>query len=241
MALTSGFFNSVSGDRLYNADQMSEYFDGILTSGVYPNVGNALAVTALTGMTVTVGTGRALINSRWMYNDTPYTLTLNAASPTLNRIDAIVVRYDESARSITLAVKTGTATSAPVAPTMTRTSAVKEYALAYVEVNALTTTITSSMITDKRADAAVCGWVSLALGGGARTLVKTESKYNTTESTTQLVITNSNYSNNASIIIEYDAEIKIEGTDYTVSNGVITFSSPVPEGHHITVVCLSII
>lgn len=241
MAVTSGFFNSISGDRKYNADQMSEYFDGMFTSGVYSTVGNALAVTAMTGMSVTVGTGRALINGRWMYNDEAYNLMIDAASPTLNRIDAIVVRYDESARSITLAVKKGAAASAPVPPTMTRTSAVKEYALAYIAVNALTTTITQGMITDKRADATVCGWVSLALGGGARTLTKTESKYNTTESTTQLVITNPNYSNSASIIIERDGEIKIEGTDYTVSNGVITFSSPVPEGHHVTVVCLSII
>lgn len=239
MAVTSGFFNSISGDRKYNADQMSEYFDGMFTSGVYSTVGNALAVTALTGMSVTVGTGRALINGRWMYNDEAYNLMIDAASPTLNRIDAIVVRYDESARSITLAVKKGAATSAPVPPTMTRTSAVKEYALAYIAVNALTTTITQGMITDKRADPAVCGWVALALGG-AGTLVKTELKYNTTESTTQFTITNSNYRDGAAIIIGYGAEIKTEGTDYTVSNGVITFNSPIPGGQHITVICLSI-
>ena len=29
MAITYGFFNSVDGDRKYNAEQMSTYFDGL--------------------------------------------------------------------------------------------------------------------------------------------------------------------------------------------------------------------
>ena len=29
-----GFYNSVNGDRLYNAQQMSELFEGLITDGV---------------------------------------------------------------------------------------------------------------------------------------------------------------------------------------------------------------
>lgn len=40
MAVTYGFFNSVNGDRKYNADQMSSYFDGLVTDGVYEKIGD---------------------------------------------------------------------------------------------------------------------------------------------------------------------------------------------------------
>ena len=34
MAVTSGFFNSVNHDRLYDAEQLSSIFDGIIIDGV---------------------------------------------------------------------------------------------------------------------------------------------------------------------------------------------------------------
>lgn len=54
MAVTYGFFNSVNGDRKYNADQMSSYFDGLVTDGVYEKIGDALIVKAGTGMQVSI-------------------------------------------------------------------------------------------------------------------------------------------------------------------------------------------
>ena len=46
MAVTSGFFNSLYGDRKYNAEQFSAMFDNLITDGVFSNVGNAFQVTA---------------------------------------------------------------------------------------------------------------------------------------------------------------------------------------------------
>ena len=66
MAITYGYFNSVNGDRTYNADQMSEYFDGLVSNGVYESVGGALQVTAGSGMTVNVASGRGIINCKWL-------------------------------------------------------------------------------------------------------------------------------------------------------------------------------
>ena len=96
MAITYGFFNSVNGDRTYNADQMSEYFDGLVSDGVYENVGGALQVLAGSGMTVNVQTGRMIINSKWLNNDAVVPLTITAAHATLNRYTAIVARLDIS-------------------------------------------------------------------------------------------------------------------------------------------------
>ena len=44
MSVTSGFFNSLNGDRRYNAEQMSSIFDGIINDGIFANIGTAFGV-----------------------------------------------------------------------------------------------------------------------------------------------------------------------------------------------------
>lgn len=160
MAVTSGFFNSMSGDRTYNASQMSEYFEGMISDGVFANVGNALQVKAGTGMEVNVQTGRAFINSKWMRNDAVYTVPLNGAHVTLPRYTAIVVRLDETARTIEIVAVDGTPASSPAKPALTRSTTVKDLCLAYVYVPAGAGNISQANITDTRANTDICGWVT---------------------------------------------------------------------------------
>ncbi len=159
MAVTYGFFNSVNGDRKYNAEQMSEYFRGIINEGVYQHLDGGLAVTAGTGLDVNVAAGRAIIQNRWIQNSAAMSLTIAAASETYARKDAVVIRLNWSSRAISIAVKTGTPAASPVAPSMTRNSTTYEMALAYVNVAANATSVT---VTDKRSDSTVCGWVTVA-------------------------------------------------------------------------------
>lgn len=159
MAVTYGFFNSVNGDRKYNAEQMSEYFRGIVNEGVFQHLDGGLAVTAGTGLAVSVASGRAIIQNRWVQNSDAMTLSISAASETYARKDAVVVRLNYSTRSIEIAVKAGTPAASPVAPSMTRNSTTYEMALAYVNVAANATSVT---ITDKRSDSTVCGWATVA-------------------------------------------------------------------------------
>ena len=44
MPITSGFYNSVNGDRVYDADQFGSLFDGIISEGIFPNVGDKFFV-----------------------------------------------------------------------------------------------------------------------------------------------------------------------------------------------------
>ena len=158
MAITSGFFDSVSSDRVYNAEQMTMYFDGLVSDGVYESIGDRfLVLSANDGMKVKVGTGRAIIKSRWVKNDAEATLTLDPASSSANRIDAIVLRLDLSARAITLTVKKGTAADVPTLPAITRSDSVWELYLASVYIAKSSTTPTS--ITDLR-PSIYCGWVT---------------------------------------------------------------------------------
>ena len=85
MAWTYGFFNSVNGDRLYNSQQMSEIFEGLITDGVYENVGNKMAVQPNNGMTIQIATGRGWFGKHWVNNDSEYTLTLSTSDVILNR------------------------------------------------------------------------------------------------------------------------------------------------------------
>lgn len=106
MAVTYGFFNSVEGDRKYNAEDMSHYFEGLVSNGVYENVGNKLAVTADNNdMSVNVGTGRALIDCHWIKNDESLRLEIDSQDEE-TRSDYIVIKLDlnESARKMTIEV-----------------------------------------------------------------------------------------------------------------------------------------
>ena len=160
MSITSGFFNSLNGDRTYNADQMSEYFKGIISDGVVENIGGALQVMSSTGMNVNVKTGRAFIDSRWFESDAIETIAITSAHATLNRYTAIVIRLNYTNRTITLETKDGTPATTPTKPAITRSEQIKELCLAYVYVAAAATSISQTNITDTRANTNICGWVT---------------------------------------------------------------------------------
>ena len=161
MAVTSGFFNSSNGDRVYNAEDMTRYFEGLISSGVFANPSNNLQVTSSgDSMVVSVQPGRGIIDCHWINNDAAYDITISASDALLNRIDAIIMRYDVSARKITLELKTGTPAENPVAPTMLRSANTMEYCLATIRVNKGITIITQANITDTRANSDLCGWIT---------------------------------------------------------------------------------
>lgn len=148
MAVTYGFYDSLNHDRLYNAQQMSAIFDGIINDGVFMSVGNQFHTVAGTGMQVIVKSGRAWFDSTWTLNDAEYPLSIDAADVLLTRIDAVVleVNSEVAIRANTIKVVKGTPASTPAKPTLTNTATVHQHALAYVTVAKNTTAITNSMI-----------------------------------------------------------------------------------------------
>lgn len=161
MAITYGFFNSVDGDRTYDADQMSKYFDGLVSDGVYESVGGALQVLAMSGggMAVNVSTGRGLIDCKWLSNDTVLTLDITQSHPTLNRWTAVVLRLDKTNRLMEITTKDGTAASNPTKPSMQKDSSITELCLAYIYIAAGVTSISQANISDQRGTS-LCGFVT---------------------------------------------------------------------------------
>lgn len=148
MSLTYGFYDSLNGDRRYNAEQMSMIFDGIINDGVFSNVGNMMTVTAVGGMYVAVGTGRAWFDGTWTYIDTEYPLLVEPAPIVNSRIDAVVLETNKSqeVRANSLKIVKGTIAGSPVPPTLEHTDEVNQYPLAYITIKKGDTAISQSMI-----------------------------------------------------------------------------------------------
>lgn len=134
MSVSSGFFNSLNGDRKYNATQMSAIFDGLIIDGVFASIGTAFAVKAAGGLTVNVGIGKAWFDHTWTVNDSILLMTAPEAEVLLDRIDAVVLEVNgmESVRENTIKFVKGNPSSAPSRPTLTNEGNVHQYPLCYI-------------------------------------------------------------------------------------------------------------
>lgn len=166
MSVTYGFYNSIKGDRKYNALEMSSIFDGIIVDGVYMSIGDALNVKSSGGMGITVGIGRAWFNHTWTLNDSLLPLTLANSDVLLNRIDAIVLEVNNNTevRKNTIKILKGTPSSKPVKPTMTEGELLNQHPLAYISIPAGATSISQSNI-ENAVGTSACPYVTGVLKG----------------------------------------------------------------------------
>lgn len=137
MPITSGFYNSVNGDRVYDADQFGSLFDGIISEGIFPNVGDKFFVRPVNNtMGVYVGSGKAWLNRRWVENAGDETLTVQAANASLDRIDSVVLSVDTSkaVRAAKFEVIKGTAAATPLPPLIASAGEKKYFVLANIKV-----------------------------------------------------------------------------------------------------------
>lgn len=134
MSVSSGFFNSLNGDRKYNAAQMSAIFDGLIIDGIFASIGTAFAVKAAGGLTVNVGIGKAWFDHTWTVNDSILPMTAPEAEVLLDRIDAVVLEVNgmESVRENTIKFVKGNPSIAPSRPTLTNEGNVHQYPLCYI-------------------------------------------------------------------------------------------------------------
>ena len=156
----SSFFNSVSHDRTYRAEDWAEYFASFIGNGVFPVPSTGLQVVVDNGMNLLLKAGKAWINGYFYNNTSDLTITIGTADGQLNRIDRIVVRWDLTNRIISAEVKSSAYSALPTAPALQRDADIYELALADVYVGAGVTAITQSNITDQRLNTSLCGIVA---------------------------------------------------------------------------------
>lgn len=155
----SSFFNSVSSDRRYSAEDWAAYFASFISNGVFAEPSDNLQVLINTGMGISIKPGISFVNGYRYQNTTDLIKTLAVADGIYNRIDRVVIRWSLLDRKITAAVLQGAPATTPVAPALTRDAEIYELALADIYVGAGVTSIVQSNITDRRPDSDLCGFV----------------------------------------------------------------------------------
>lgn len=261
MAEKALFFNALpdSGqqtgyDRNYNADDLSDWLEVVLSTGVIKS-DTGLKVTAAGGMGVSVNVGKAIINGKPYRNDSAKAFTVDTApTGSTARVDLIVLRFDRTTtvRDTYLAYKKGTGADVPA---LIRTDLVYELALAKITVAPSVSTISAAAIADLRGDrdsvvttttgesVGYCPYMVAVKGYDDYYDAITEKHESTVSYTSNPVITtlpSALYNENYSFIDVYTNGIKEAETAYTVSTSggyiVITFATAKANGAKITVV-----
>ena len=148
MAITSGFFDSVNGDRKYTAQQFGNLFTGIISDGVFSGVGGGLKVESRSSQ-VYINSGRAWCRGTWLDNDAYASLNVPANThPNYSRYDAVVLTFDTSSsvRRNGIDYISGVAAATPLKPALKNDSLTKQMPLCYIFRPANSTTITQSNI-----------------------------------------------------------------------------------------------
>lgn len=262
MAIKSYFFNAIQSggvyDRIYNAEDFTNYLDLIVGNGVFPNPTTMLQVRASSGMNVIVGAGSGWIKGHKMVNTTDMTLTVTASDVVLPRVDAVVFYVDYQTRTMGVTIKAGTPSNRAVAPSMQRDDDRWELCLAKIVVDKQVTSITASNITDTRGDSDLCGFVQGLIQQASTTTLfqqwqaqfeewfeaakeqfvagkqfkKLEGVHVTTQANEAVFDVRNyvpSYSFAYDILEVYINGLHLTSNDYTLTNNVVTLEVPIEE------------
>ena len=246
--ITCGFFNSVNGDRTYNAEQMNNPYKRIISNGVFAkNNGEQsddFKVYSNGEMSVLVNKGDGIFDGKWATNDSPFEIVVPVADVYNARIDSIVFRVNYVDRIGEIILIQGRANENPIVPTITRNDKYVDYRLANIFVSANAVAINNTDITDTRATSD-CGFVTHLLEQADITTLYSQwqaqfenwflniketiatttvissfsSKFIATENTTEVPINVDNYNSVLDILQVYkNGLLLIEGYDYTIND-----------------------
>lgn len=152
-----GFYNSVNGDRTYNAEDMNNMFQGVISYGILRGVGEEFKVTASEALgSVRIGSGKAWLNNTWSHNKYAYDFRLPDGDAITSRIDLLCLVVDKDNRENRIEIKQGepSAEGSEVQPGYTEGF---EYPLAYIKRRPMNLTPEAGDIQDARN---ITGWSS---------------------------------------------------------------------------------
>lgn len=118
MSIRSGFYQSINGDRKYDADDLNMMTDGLASDGVLKGVGGEFKVESISDWTVRLYPGKIVANNVIFHIDEYEYLDFNVipSDPILSRIDSIVITIDSSIgrRTSTVSYSVGMMSPNPV-------------------------------------------------------------------------------------------------------------------------------
>lgn len=151
-------------DRVYYADDFTNYFKPFFRNGIFASEGECLMVLSLDdNMFISLMDGRSCIEGHGYQNDNKdgvKKMRIANADIAQDRIDIVVNRLNKIDRMITTIVIKGELSDAPVPPEIVRNDDYYDLKLAEVYVRSGVDKIQQSDITDFRGDEEACGWVT---------------------------------------------------------------------------------
>lgn len=155
MAQEFGFF----ADEVYSSDDFSSYFRDFYSNGIMADNSNYFAVTAKSGMSLTVKSGTAYIDGHFYRPVNDAVVTLAQSDTQYSRIDLVQIKCDYVTSRIYVEVVTGEAKSTPTIPTLKRDASAYCLGLAAVTVKANASAVAQANIQDLRFNTQYCGTV----------------------------------------------------------------------------------
>lgn len=164
--ITSGFYNSINGDRTYSANDMNKPYKRVITEGIFATPQGTPStdfqvLSANNAMNIIVKKGEGLLGNRWIELESDTVITVSSNTGITPRRDSIIVRVDntQSGRVAQVIYREGTASSNPMPPNLVNTDTIKEIRVANIYVAAGATWISQDAITDLRGSGE-CPWIT---------------------------------------------------------------------------------
>lgn len=149
-------FDSINHDRTMSSASFRKLFKSFFTNGIFGT--DDFWVMADNSMNITVGTGNASINGAFYPSNEQKRLTIDTASGTYDRYDAIAIEFNLTDRQFYVKVVKGGSDSKN--PNPVRTASVYQLFIAFVKVSKGVTSIVQEDITDVRGNTLYCGYVT---------------------------------------------------------------------------------
>ena len=149
-------FDSLNHDRTMSSASWRKMFSSFFTNGIFGE--DDFYVSANGSMEVSVGVGNACVNGAFYPFESPKLLSIESASGTYDRYDAIVIEFNLTDRQFHLKVVKGASDSKYPVPI--RTNSVYQLFLAVVKVAKGTTSLVQDYVNDLRSDSRYCGYVT---------------------------------------------------------------------------------
>lgn len=164
--ITSGFYNSINGDRTYSANDMNKPYKRVITEGIFatpqgtPSI-DFQVLSANNAMNIIVKKGEGLLGNRWIELESDTVITVGSNTGITPRRDSIIIRVDntQSGRVAQVIYREGTANSNPMPPNLVNTDTIKEIRVANIYVVAGATWISQDAIIDLRGSGE-CPWIT---------------------------------------------------------------------------------
>lgn len=142
MSFRYGFYNSIRGDRKYDAEDFGRMFDGLIGDGVFGTIGGGMIVRPAAGLSVLVKSGKAWFDHTWNWLNADLPLAVSDPNSAFTRIDAVVLEVNPITRINEIYIIDGTASPNPAKPILTE----YQHCLAYITVRSGVTSLSSSDI-----------------------------------------------------------------------------------------------